>query len=352
VPCSLAGNVLASGEYHATPSPDAKVMSDSRREGICAAWAAELLINGAVDHPRELLDMQHANGWRVDMEMAHHVGRYVEYCRQWGSPQLVAEAPVRLFDGLVRGRVDATGTGGEVLRIFDLKYGWQPVEVRENWAMLCYGLAFAQDGQAIELHIFQPRPHHPDGPARVWRIEAREVVSWLHWLRGVATAARDNPRASIGPHCDKCPAQVSCVANAKITYGLYEAMGERRMHGHTPEQLAAEAHFLTRAADVIADRRNAVLAEVEARIKAGKMIPGFALKPAEGNREFVAPPELLELATGVSPWKQVLKSPAEMEREGVPKHIMEVLTKKRPKGQRLTANPTAYAEKMFGKVTE
>lgn len=353
VPCSLAGNLLATGEYHATPQPDARAESDSRREGTCAGWAAELLITGAVDHPRELVGMQHSNGWVVDLEMAHHAAGFVEYCREFG-PVTQAEVPVELFGGLIRGRLDTTTdtiASGMTARIFDLKYGWRPVEAHQNWSMLCYGLATCHNVD-LEMHIYQPRPHHPDGPARVWRIEAHELEQWRAWLWAVATEARDNPRASPGPHCDRCPAQVSCVANARTGYHLYAAQAERRQHDHTAAELVGELRFLEMAEDVLAARRKAVAAEMEARMRKGEFMPGAVLKPRKGNRAWVADAEAIQLATGIDPYNRtpVLKSPAALEREGASKHMMKVLTDSPHIGFKISFDPQAYAEQMFGKA--
>lgn len=355
VPCSLAGNVLASGEYPATPQPLTEV-TDSRREGTCAAWAAELLITGAVDHPRELIDMQHPNGWVIDREMAHHVADYRDYCSQWG-PVSAAEVPIELFGGLVRGRLDSTTALTGVLRVFDLKYGWRPVEARENWTMLCYGLAraaeFAEAACTIELHIFQPRPHHPDGPARVWRIEAHEVDGWMQWLWAVATEARDNPRASPGQHCDRCPAQASCVANAKTGYHLYQSQAERRMHGHTPAEIARELVFVEMAEDFLASRRKALEVEAMARLAVGEDVPGCVREPRLAReRQFTVPAETVELITGrpMTHLVEQKKTPAELEREGVPKHVVKMITHRPTVGWKLGRNPEGLADRIFGKA--
>lgn len=353
VPCSLAGHVLASGEYHATPQPpEAMVESDARREGICAGWAAELLITGAVDQPRELVGMRHGNGWIIDEEMAHHAAGFVAYCRSFG-PVTRAEVPVELFGGLIRGRLDATTEYGTVYtaRVFDLKYGWRPVEAHHNWSMLCYGLAVTEDtDRDLEMHIYQPRPHHPDGQRRVWRIEAAELPRWREWLWAVASEARDNPRASVGPHCDRCPALTSCHANARTSYGLYAAQQERRMVSHTAMELAAELRFLERAETIIADRRKALEAEASARIVKGELIPGYAREPRKGNRAFTAPLETVALITGREVYKPKPKSPAELEREGVPEHVMNRIAARPTIGWKLTGNPEIFAEKMFGKA--
>lgn len=353
VPCSLAGNVLASGNYH-TAVTDGAEMSDSRREGICAAWAAETAIN---QPEAALVGLEHPNGWRVDREMAHHIRAYLDYCRQWGDV-IKAEVPVDLFGGIIRGRVDATNTFGGVsasntIRIFDLKYGWRIVEARQNWAMLCYGLAEAVDspGADIELHIYQPRPHHPDGPARVWRIAAAEVPAWSEWLYAVASEARDNPRATPGDHCGMCPAQAGCVAHAKMSYALFADQAERRQHNHTAAEIAAEMRFLDMAADVLKARQKAIYAEAAARLRRGEYLPGVAMVPTTGHREWIAERDVIELATGRSLMKEEKKSPAEMEKEGVRPDVINMLSKKPSRGMKVTLDVEKYRDELFGKVT-
>jgi hypothetical protein len=349
VPCPLAGNVMTSGQYEATTHADpAYDTDDARREGICAHWAGELLLRGEVEQPRELVGLQHANGWIIDEPMAFHAMDYRDYVARFG-PHTAVEKHIDLF-GLIRGRLDTVSSRG-VIRIFDFKYGYRLVEVRQNFTMLCYGLYAWAESRAslpIEMHIFQPRPHHPDGHARAWRIEAEEVSDWWDWLRDrAADCFAPHTPGIVGKHCLDCPAAGSCHALTANVYGAYETVVSDRMSEYTPTELAAFLTFLDMAEKLVDAKRKAMRAEAEARISRGTFIPGWLMDQRTGNREWTVTPDQRRRATGVDPMKQVEKSPAELEREGVPKDVVNQMSKTKKLGRKLSNDPQSAARRMF-----
>lgn len=353
VRCPLAGNILQTGEYYGTPPLEPEETSDdSRREGTCAHWVAENVFTGRVDHAREMWGHVHSNGWVVDEDMAHRVAGYVEYVRGFGTP-VAAEQQVGLY-GLVRGRLDTvTASAGGVVRVFDYKDGWRPVEADQNYTMLCYGLAVIGEqpaGTALELHIYQPRPSHPDGPARMWRIEAADLGRWNGWLYERATDCLPEyaPQGRPGFQCRDCPAAASCHALGATVAAQFETISSGRMVNHSPEQMAAELDFLDLAAALAAARRSALRSEAMARIDRGQFIPGgWGVEPRRGNRKFTVAPDVVERATGVDPYKQVLMTPAELERQGVSKDIVNMISQRPFTGRDLTKNMAALGKRMF-----
>lgn len=353
VPCSLAGSLLVSGGYEATPmaGEDAVPVSDSRREGTCAGWVAEMVINNNEASAHGMLGEAHSNGWIVDEEMCAHVQNYVNYVRGFG-PASAAEVPVELF-GLVRGRLDAVSghnAGEMVCRIFDLKYGWKPVNAERNWAMLCYGLGQMQPGEALELHIYQPRPPHPEGPARVWTILAHEVENWRKWLHRTAQRCVDVPTGTPGEQCTRCPANRSCAALSLNVAAQYEIIRDARTMSIPTDRLAAELEFLELAKDLATARLDALEAETAARITRGAFVEGYSVLPSYSNRAFTVTPHEVFAATGVEPYRKVLKTPAELERDGVPKGVVNKIAKRLLKGRRLTKDDNSIAKRIFGKV--
>lgn len=350
VNCPLSGSVMVSGNYTATPHAQPFADSDdARREGTCAHWAAELLLRGEVEKARDLIGMKHANGWIVDEEMAWHVANYAAYVRSFG-PYSAIEKGVELF-GLIRGRLDTVNSASHTLRIFDFKYGYRLVESEHNFNMLCYGLAeaFTANGAVpLELHVYQPRPHHPDGIARVWKIAADELAVWWQWLYEKARACfLPEPPGLVGKHCLDCPAAGSCHALNANTYAIYETVISERMTDYTPDQMAAMLTFLEMATKIVEAKRKAIRAEAEARISRGTRIPGWGMEPRKGNRAWFVTPAQRQLATGHDPFKQVEKSPAEMEREGVPKDTVNKLSSMPTIGRKLTDDPASYIKRLF-----
>lgn len=351
VNCPLAGSVMSSGEYFATPDPENvhTGQTDEQREGICAHWAAEMVLTESVQNADELLGVAHANGWIVDEEMVRHVNDYAEYVRSFGRV-VASEQPVKLF-GLINGRVDTVTSSNEaVIRVFDFKYGWRIIEAEENYAMLCYGIALAAGREVkLELHIFQPRPNHPDGHARIWEIEAHDVAVWSMWLEDRAQECFSDPRGKPGSHCTKCPARGSCFALTKNVFAAYEIIGDDRMSNHSPAELGAFLTFLHTAADMVKAKLSGIEAETTARINRGTAIPKWAIEDRLGNRRFTVSEEQVRLFTGVNPVKTVQMSPAELEKAGIPKDIVNMIAERPVIGRRLTNNPEAIAKRLFGK---
>lgn len=348
VKCPLSGNMLASGEYHATPDPDRpEDVSDARREGTCAHWVADLVFNGH-GPASELVGETHSNGWVVDDDMAYHVQNYVDYVCSFGPPT-ASEMSIQLF-GLINGRLDTVSTSDDtIIRIFDFKYGWKLIEAEENWPMLCYGLAVAsrQPLHRLELHVFQPRPNHPEGVARVWEISGLAVDGWSQWLHGKAHECFAAPAGHPGSHCSNCPARGSCHALAANVSSQYEMLTDDRMTNPSPAELGAYLTFLHEAFALVKAKLDGIESEVTARIKRGTMIPRWALEPRHGNRRFTVDTDRVKLATGIDPVKSVPMSPAEVEKAGVPKHVVNAISERPYIGRKLTNNPEALAKRLF-----
>ncbi len=352
VRCPLAGQMLASGAYPATHDPETDTeRSDAQREGECAHWVAEICLRDPDESPLELIGDTHPNGWVVDAEMADHVSAYIEYVRSFGEPT-ASEQPVELF-GLMHGRLDTVVCdSGPVVRVFDLKYGWKPVEATENYTMLSYGLSVWSrfpNGQSIELHIYQPRPSHPEGIARVWKIPADEVATLAVWLEMRARACFEQPRGMPGSQCLVCPARGPCHALSASVYAAYETIADDRMIDHSPAALGAFLTFVNRAEDMIRAKLSGLEAEATARIKRGQQVPGWTVDHRFGHRKFTIPRERVKLATGIDPVKTVPMSPAEMECAGVPKNVMNTISQRPVIGRKLTNQPVNLADKLFGK---
>jgi uncharacterized protein DUF2800 len=349
VRCPLAGNVLSSGQYHATHNPHA-VEGDARREGTCAHWTAEAVLTNHAETCAELIGQVHPNGWVVDEEMARHVQAYVDYVRGFGSVT-TAERIINLW-GIVRGRLDTHSSAGSTIRIFDFKYGYRLVEAEENYPMLCYGLGVVEYmpyDVDIELHVYQPRPHHPDGPARVWRIHRTDIIGLAMWLYDRAQACFNEPKGQPGPHCVDCPANRSCHALAATNYYQTSVIQDDRMTSHTAAELARKLQFL-RLAKILTDGAlHAIEAEAEARMARGEYIPGHVMSANKGNRKFTVSPLQVQLATGINPYKLVEMTPAELEAKGVSRDILDTITTRPIISRKISADPEKVARRMFGK---
>ena len=303
----------AAAPRFATAVPE--TTNDAAREGTCAAWVAETVIQSTerIDAD-DMLGKMHSNGWVVDDEMANHVSRYIDVI---GRDSTV-EQSVSLWDGLILGTFDAKKIVGRTLYLIDLKYGYKVVNVKSNWQVIVYTLGcWNDDWDNACVSIYQPRASHPDGILRsVWY--TREELSALaaELYAGAINAHAAEPMAVPGSHCDDCPAAATCRALAESNYIVGDVIRSPMQHTMTPDEISAELTFLRRAAAMIDARLTAVAADAESLIAAGRIVPGWMMRAGTGHRKWNVDPAVVEIMTGKPAYRQVLRTPAEIERDG------------------------------------
>lgn len=308
--------------------------NDPAREGTCAAWVAEQMIDGI---PVKAGDT-HANGWVVDDEMIRLMQRYVTILRSLHPDGMVAcEFHVRL-NPYIAGTSDAWVAvwtdAGLHLYVIDLKYGYGIVEPYRNTQLSIYAGAvlrmLQQQGQivtGVTLMIHQPRAAHPAGPTRRWDMTIAELEQWVAWIesRGEMCQGQD-PVAVAGEHCADCPAASTCHAVGKTLYQAHGTMLASQQRHMTREELATELTFLDGIEKMLKARRNMVEAEASAHIEAGRAVPGWSLEPGKGHRKWKYDPALIEALTGVSTVSDKPITPAELVRRGADEGLVDTLT--------------------------
>jgi hypothetical protein len=352
--CALSGSVVAGradGYLPADPDAD-KDKSDARREGIAAHWLIGEWFAGRLEAGTTsgLVGLVAPNGWVIDAEMVEHCHGYVSYVRDH-TGQLLTEHGV--VNQHIVGRCD-TAIIDPVRRevhVFDFKYGWRLVEVEGNPELLCYGCLLLPEGYTLTLHIYQPRPFHPDGIARASRpMNYQKVTEWRNWLdHQAARAGMPGCEGTPGEHCRDCPARGSCQALAATVYAQYEVVRDSRLAKMTATQLAAELDFLELAEACVKERKAGITAEAEGRISGGEHVAGWELQPKTGNRVFTVGADKVQMMTGIHPFKQVQVSPAELERMGANKTVVKQITTSPSIGRKLARTSTEAFKRMFGK---
>lgn len=333
--------------------------SEEAKEGTCAAWVADCVLRGDAHSCADMIRRSHANGWLVGPEMADYVQGYVDLvCADGGLT--TTEQFVRLND-FIGGTLDSsTALASGTLKIRDLKYGMQLVEIFDNPQLLIYGGAeykrLTEAGHvitAIELAIYQPRAFHHQGIYRPWRLTPQEL--WDHCVR-LATAGQrcqeSVPVATAGRHCalHHCRARLSCQAFISSTYNaasvLAESTAQRQM---TAKELADFWLFLETAEKLIKSAKSAADTEAETRMRKGEHVPGLFLKPRAGNRKFKYPAETIKRFTGVDPTQPQLVTPAELERQGVPVALVNAMSEQPSLAPKVDRMPPNYLAKVFDK---
>lgn len=328
--------------------------SDAAREGTAAAWLAELALKSG-GMCREYLNETHENGWLITAEMVYYVQEYVDLLRSYHG-QIAVEQRVILTD-FIQGTLDASVivNSGNVLRIKDLKYGFEIHEVFEHIQLLIYAAAeLRRLGNPphithVEIAIYQPRAPHPDGPHRTWTLTVPQLWEWAEWIVTRGTECMmPNPVATPGKHCKRCRALTSCVAAQNTLQNGYEFIArDQRQHHKSAEDLAKLLDFLDLLNTIGKAAQTAAIAEAEQRVTNGEHIRGWFFKPRKGHRVWKYHPALIAFATGVRPFTETLMTPPEMERAGVPKKLVDSLARAPDIGRKFERMPDNYLRKVM-----
>lgn len=334
--------------------PDIEI--DAAREGTCAAWVPECVIN----HNVPLADMVgkvHENGWTVDDDMTRHLGSIIDAASSRQSPRSEVFRSIDMGDGVILGGtldLESWQRDGSTLRIDDLKYGYEIVEPFENKQLICYAFLMwcelVNAGKPLPslvvLSIDQPRAIHPDGSYRKWVTTFDELMPYFAELQTIAKNIADSV-AVPGKHCTHCGAAATCQALTQTVYAMHEPIQNRVFLAPTGQQLADELDMLDRMSTLMKARTAAVKAEAEIRIQSQKFVPGWCLDSTQGNRVFNQPLEMVHAMTGVDPYEKKAVTPAELVRRGANQAVVDSLVSRPPRKRQLTRVDVRKIEGMF-----
>lgn len=327
--------------------------NDAAKEGTCAHWVADTVLKGDATAAEDMQGKTHPNGWMVDEEMTFHVQRFINLIRERGGVTNT-EQKVSLTEN-IEGTLDCSTSlnGGTTLCVDDLKYGYRIVEVQDNTAMVIYGAAELirlADPRIthVQLGIYQPRAFHVLGIYRTVTMTVEELGLLAVWVidRG-EECLKPNPVAIPGEHCANCKADTSCMALIKTLGDGYQTLMDTRQRVLNGEELSRQWRFVKLMKKLLDSHESSLDAETEARLRGGEHIPHIALGPTYGHRKFTVKPEVVKAITGKDPWKPTLKTPAEMEREGVPESIMDAIARAPVVGQKVRKFEGKDIAKMF-----
>lgn len=307
--------------------------SDPAREGTCAAWVAEKILDGTYPDTTHMLGMTHENGWLVEADMIYRIQKYVDLVRSYGG-EIHTERKVKL-NHLIEGTPDAFAViaSDGVLRVDDLKYGFDPVEPYRNTQISIYGGAILRmlmsrvHITSVVIGVYQPRTWHPNGIHRTWECYPEELMAFVREIEAAGELTQQpNPMCVAGSHCKYCPAAATCAAVTHLNYKTYERLCVADQRHMTPTEAVEELEFLELAADVLKGRTRAVRSEVEARIKRTEHFPGWHLEERRGNRKFTVDADTIKAITGKNPRNGKMVTPAELIRQGVNEDIVNALS--------------------------
>jgi hypothetical protein len=308
---------------------------EARDEGNAAHWLAKEIFDGRVYAPCAVGNKAY-NGYVITEEMVENVQTYLS-ALDCGTMETETT-----FNGVgweVRGRADHISwqchpndqyETPHVLTVDDFKYGWRLVSPEENYTLIAHAIGWCIRNQAapreIVLRIHQPRPYHPDGPCREWRLSYVDLMSYYSRIAARLSEATDT--LATGPMCAKCHALATCSKAREASMNAIDASGVAFSDTLPDHVLAYEYETLEQAAAVIKARYEALEELMTHRIKSGNVINGYALKQrlAQTRWKPGLTGEALSAATGVDLRKDGIVTPAEAKRRGVSKETVEALT--------------------------
>jgi hypothetical protein len=347
--------MLCNGSRLMPPSfPATSTDTTARDEGIAAHYMASAIFNQQYTL-EEAIDRKAPNGVYMTAEMAEHVG---EYLSALDCGEMEVETSFGGQGWQINGRCDhrkVVDFGTMTLTIDDLKYGWRPVDPEMNWMLIahaigtCIGLQIAPD--VIVLRIHQPRPHHPDGKLREWRITYPELMELYAQINATLSNLSDELRT--GPvQCPKCPALATCPAARKAGFNAIDAIDMMFDDDVSNELLSYELTTIEYASGVLETRLKALRELALHRVKQGQVVPEYAAETQYANTRWksglTAP--ILSVMTGKDLSTNATVTPAEAKRRGVPEDVVKSLTERPQTGLKLVkVNAHKRAERLLGK---
>lgn len=217
---------------------------------------------------------------RVSAEDRDVIAPYVDEIRRLQGEgrggQLWVERGVGCKELGMRGMLDAMVPG----TISDLKTGHRPVEVRNNWQLLCYAvLSGHPDGQPIRLQIIQPTVWHPDGKIREWIVD--DLAPYRAQIKAAVHLVRTAPKfVASSANCTYCPAISTCPAARAASLGAVD-LAYRPVERVPAAEMRTELTVLREGHKMLTERLVALEAEAETRLRAGERMSGCGMVPGK-----------------------------------------------------------------------
>lgn len=339
-------------------------------EGTACAWALERTVTATPPAEGE----RAPNGVAITREMLEAVDLVLESVEaklgpNWRS-MVVSERRVtvpRVHLTECSGKPDLyawalLNNGRRALFIWELKFGRTVVEAFENDQLAAYasGLMSAElnlndQETVLDLTIVQPRAHHRDGPVRTWRCVGSDIRALVNILamQGEKALAPNPPARPTPEGCRDCSGRHVCQALQREGYAAADVADASTPVEMTPAALGLEQRALTRALALLEARVKGNAAQIEATIRAGTAVPGWALSQgAEGRLEWTVPAAQAAL---LGDMVQIdIRAPADVVTptqaiaKGVPEAAVLAMAKRKPAARKLEQDDGTLARLTFG----
>lgn len=322
------------------------IETDSAREGTAAHWVVEQYLR----NPQAAIEPTAPNGVPIDDEMLQHAQAYADTIPVFGvSTEYTCDwYATREIEIAVRADAVWYDEPSKTLHVRDYKYGWRIVEAEGNSQLLAGAIGairkLAAEGRVfpvdttIDMGLYQPRPYHPDGPARHWRVTFSELIA-LHDALVSQLAQLPSDVLNTGEHCEHCPAAVmgTCPAYLLAVNNAVDVATRGSAIELPLPAIGRDLITLKRAAALLKQRldfaediaKRALAADVAA-------LPGWSLEPQHSNKAWTIDGEALKQLTNADVFQPPkLVTPAEAIRRGVSEDVVNANTKRTLTGHKL-----------------
>lgn len=285
--------------------------SDKAREGTAAHhYVAQALLG----QPPALGSLA-PNGWVIDAEMIECGEVYLQYCRGLmataSKTALIRVETKVTMHGLVHPLNEGTpdfflvDAERKFIAVPDYKYGHRPVEAfrRLQAVNYCAGACEALELNAadvadwtVEIAIVQPRSFAAEGPVRLWTLTGAELFQWIAWLSDRAhAAASGNAPCNTGTWCNDCSAQLYCAASQAAGGAALDVSQEPFAADLSNAAVGVQLKRVRKAQAKLKATATALEELAQSRLKAGQVVPYFAIQPEQGNLAWTDPKQALAL---------------------------------------------------------
>lgn len=248
------------------------------------------------------------------------------------------------------------------LYIVEFKYGHRYVDEFENWQMINYYAAVADefgiDGskdQTLTVHliIVQPRAYGSDGPVREWTVKGSDLRPYVNQLNTAAhEALGDSSRIRTSVHCRDCNALYRCPAALQAGMSLLEIACNPYPDDLPIEALGIQYSIIKRALDQLKYLETGLKEELISQLRLGKNIPGYLIETTTGHLTWNRPvKEIIALGdmSGYDLRKEKTITPTQAINGGMDETLVRAYSEKPNTGLKLTEDNLKLAKKIFSK---
>lgn len=329
--------------------------TEARNEGNAAHYMAMQVLQQK-STIEELIDRKAPNGVYMGSDMAEHVMTFIDGVKRSYFQPLENEVETTFSDNVnwkVNARSDVIGYADtSTLHIDDFKYGWRIVEPEMNWTLIAHAIGYCFHRKLLPAHIVftvhQPRPYHPDGPTRSWRVNYQELMDLYHELNFALCNPSDTLNTSA--HCAKCHALAICPAARAAELNAIDTSDVAFEDTIDNVTLSQTLENLYRAEAMLKARKDAFEDLAKHRIKAGEVINNYSVEMTLSNSRWLPgiDASMMTILTGKELSKSKIASPAEAKRLGVNEAVIKALTERVPTGVKLVRGKAdAKAKRLF-----